>query len=112
MSRYNVYTDGKKKVIVTSTFAKRTVRGTAKAIDEDSFDLATGIELATLRCDVKVAEKRRKCASDKIDRITARLDTLIKELDDAKDYYNDAVKAERLAQNKLEGYLEILKQRL
>lgn len=103
--RYKVYTDGKSKVIVTSTFAGRTVRGVAKCSPEDKFDLQTGIELAQLRCDVKVAQKRRERASNKIDYIAMRIDAAVKEYEDAKDYYKNAYEEECIAQYKLDDFL-------
>lgn len=109
--RYKMYTDGVGKVIVTSTFAGRTVRGVAKCAPEDAYDVKVGTTLAQYRCDVKIARKRTQRAVDKIDELVVKLDALIKEYNDAKDYYTNAHAAEVLAQRKLDEYEEELKMR-
>lgn len=109
--RYKLYTDGKGKTIVTSTFAGRTVRGVAKCAPGDDFDAQTGAALAQYRCDVKVAEKRTQRAIDKIDVLAQKLDALIKEYDDAKDYYDNAQRELVLSRIKLQDYIEQLKMR-
>ena len=83
MARYKYFIDEKnRKVIVVSTYAGKTVRGVAKAEPRDSFDIEKGKALAKARCDAKVAEKRAKRATKKINE--AR-DFLI----DARNYYED-----------------------
>lgn len=70
-SRYRKYSDGKGKIVVVSTYAGKTVRGVAKCNPNDSFDEVAGVELAKLRCDAKVADKRVKRARAKYDEAAA-----------------------------------------
>lgn len=46
------------KVYAVSTYAGKTVRGSAKCDPRDEFDLEKGKMLAAARCETKVAEKR------------------------------------------------------
>lgn len=70
-NRYRKYSDGKGKIVIVSTYAGKTVRGVAKCSPNDNFDEATGIKLATLRCDAKVADKRVKRARAKYNEAAA-----------------------------------------
>ena len=67
--KYRYYTNGN-KVIAVSTYAGKTVRGTAKCDPKDAFDLEKGKKLAAARCAVKVAEKRVSRAGRKYDEAT------------------------------------------
>lgn len=90
---YKFYTDEKNKVIATSTYAGRTVRGVAKCSDEDKFDLEKGKQLAAARCETRVATKRCQRANKKL--IEARK-AAIKAMDHymkMEQYYNDAKEA-------------------
>ena len=53
------------QVIALSTYAGKTVRGTAKVHPSDTFDLEKGKTLAAARCNLKIAEKRVKRAQKK-----------------------------------------------
>ena len=70
-NRYRKYSDNKGKIVVVSTYAGKTVRGVAKCNPNDNFDEAAGVELAKLRCDAKVADKRVKRARAKYDEAAA-----------------------------------------
>lgn len=63
--KYHYYIAGN-KVIATSTYAGKTVRGVAKCAEGDTFDLEKGKRLAALRCGEKVAKKRYERAADKV----------------------------------------------
>ena len=68
-NRYRYIVDSEetpKKVIVLSKYAGKDVRGIAKCSPNDKFDIETGRELATLRCDEKVAYKRYQRAQRKV----------------------------------------------
>ena len=62
MYRYYI-TDN--KIIAVTTYAGKTVRGVAKCDPHDTYDFDKGKALATARCNLKVAEKRRKQASQR-----------------------------------------------
>lgn len=85
------------KVVCVSHYAGKPVRGIAKCNKEfDKFNSETGMELAKLRCDTKVASKRIKYTIKKLDKATENLvkaqkdvDTLKRLLDKSKNEYND-----------------------
>lgn len=58
MARYKTYQASDNKVVVVSHYAGRPVRGVAKCNPCDEFDAQKGEDLARLRCDKKIAEKR------------------------------------------------------
>lgn len=82
---YKIYHHGN-EVIAVSTFAKRTVKGTAKCDPRDEFDHKKGEALAIARCDVKVAEKRMKCANEQVQLYKDCLDDVLAVLNDALEY--------------------------
>lgn len=57
IEKYKFFRQGN-KVIAVTTYAGKTVRGTAKCHESDTFDFETGKKLAAARCAVKVAQKR------------------------------------------------------
>ena len=68
-NRYRYIVDSEetpKKVIVLSKYAGKDVRGIAKCSPNDKFNVEVGRELATLRCDEKVAYKRYQRAQRKV----------------------------------------------
>ena len=84
------------KVIVLSKYAGKDVRGIAKCSPNDEFDIETGRELATLRCDEKVAWKRYQRAVKKVAEAREEMRIVSKWLEDMEDYltrsmveYND-----------------------
>ena len=88
--RYNVYSDGENKIIVTSTYAGKTVRGIAKCAPNDEFNFAAGQAIATARCDAKIAEKRRQNAQAKYSEAWEQVRAAIDHLSDMESYLNDA----------------------
>lgn len=87
--RYHFYTDGKKKVICTTTFAKKMVKGVAICADEDTFDLEVGKKLAQARADYQFAKKRLAYATQKLN---CAVEASKKSWDYTKDcsrYYSD-----------------------
>ena len=75
--------DGTKSsvVIALSTYAGKVVKGVAKCIATDPFDLEKGKQLAAARCDYKVCSKRLKRAK--------------KKNEDARDLLEEALKYNR-----------------
>ena len=80
--RYKYFYSGN-QVVCVSTFAGRRVRGVAKCDPTDTFDEGKGAMLAKLRCDLKIAKKRKKRAMEKYN---DAYDAYIKASD-----YNDAM---------------------
>lgn len=58
MARYKTYRASDNKIVVVSRYAGKAVRGVAKCNPSDEFDAQKGEDLARLRCDKKIAEKR------------------------------------------------------
>ena len=103
MNKHQTYvTDN--KVIVVSQYAGRRVKGFAKCSPEDKFDETTGIKLATLRCDEKVAIKRVKRSAEKVAAAyEAYLDAKL-HLNAMRDYHETAVAALVSVQEELEVF--------
>lgn len=81
--KYRHYTDGFGKVIATSTYAGKTVRGVAKCSDRDEFDMESGVKLAEARCNARIAVKRAANAQrlydiavEELARAQARVDAM------------------------------------
>lgn len=105
MSRYKYYKDSKGKVIVVSSYAGKAVRGVAKCNPNDSFDEDVGKQLAQLRCDVKIADKRIKRARDKYDAATRAVNKAQADWEKAVQYLSNAEQegtAARLALESME----------
>ena len=81
---------GGNMVTVIGRFAGRDVRGTAKCSPNDSFDLNTGINLATARCDYKIAQKRMKSAIKKYQEAMDATEAAKKFESQMAKYFNDA----------------------
>ena len=68
IEKYKFYVNDEKnptKVYAISTYAGKTVRGTASCDPRDTFSLEKGKELAAARCNEKIAKKRFARASEK-----------------------------------------------
>ena len=79
------------KVVALSTFAQKTVKGTAKCNPEDTFSLEAGKALAAARCNSKVAAKRAKWAKSKLDEAHANFEAAQEQLKLMMEYYSDAL---------------------
>lgn len=89
IDKYKIYYNDS-KVIAVSSFAGRPVRAVAKCSLNDKFDLDYGIQLATTRCNMKVAEKRMERAIDKYWAAVQAETEATKMLEAAKNYFMDA----------------------
>lgn len=60
------YFVGKNKVVCVARYAGKSFRGVAKCdSSHDEFNVETGMKLAKLRCDAKIAEKRKTIAEER-----------------------------------------------
>jgi hypothetical protein len=102
--KYKFFTTAN-KVIAVSTYAGRSVRGTAKCDPRDSFDLEKGKKLAAARCNEKVAQKRLQRAVQKQEEAVKEYNRVSERLDKMADYVYDsqieAVRAEDAVKNLL-----------
>lgn len=97
MSRYKIY-KSENKVIVVGSFAGKPVRGIAKCDPEDLFYAKIGEDLATARCENKIALKRVKHAKERREAALKDFIEAKKSLADADTYYNKALEQEKKAQ--------------
>ena len=104
IEKYKFYTDGKTKVIAVSTYGGRTVRGVAKCSPQDTFDLEKGKELAALRCNLRVAEKRSKRAYEKCVESLREYNRMNVKFDKMEQYLMDAEAEEENAMRLLRDF--------
>lgn len=105
MARYRFIQTGN-KVICISTYAKKVVKGIAKCSPNDEFDLEFGKELAKLRCDVKIADKRANRAAEKYIEAEDNLYEANQYFCNMKDYYFDSERKYAEAMDKLNEFEE------
>lgn len=79
-----------KEVIAISSYAGKSVKGTAKCDPDDTFDFEKGKRLAAARCALKIAMKRADRASYKVEEARERCDLADEHLDSMIRYKNDA----------------------
>lgn len=107
--RYHFYTDKKNsKVICVSSYAKKPVKAYAKCSPEDEFDFEQGSELARLRVDEKIAEKRVKRAQQKVKEATRALEEAQAHLDHMKEYLQDSIDIKNSVVDALDIFRESL----
>ena len=97
----------KNVVTAISSFAGKTVKGTAKCEPGDTFNKELGERLARVRCDVKVAKKRSKHAAKKYTEAKKSLEQAQRYVRKMEDYVVDANVLEVAA---IEEYKAILKE--
>lgn len=107
MAKYKFIHNGKETICISS-YAKRTVKGVAKANPNDSYDKEKGELLAKARCDYKVACKRVKNASNRLHEAETFVDDVTTYYKRMMDYYDDAMSEMTMAKNNLESLLESL----
>ena len=103
--KYKFYTNGSGKIIATSTYAGKTVRGVAKCSMNDEFNLEKGQTLAAARCNSRVAHKRRDNAFRKYTEAQRAFDVAQAHLRAMESYYDDAYDAMLDADNAVEALL-------
>lgn len=90
MNKYKFYSferNGVRMVSAVSTYAGKTVRGTAKCDPRDNFDMDSGKRLAAARCSAKVAEKRVIRSAKKLAEARAQMASANKYFEDMAEYY-------------------------
>lgn len=85
--------DGTKSsvVVALSTYAGKVVKGVAKCIATDPFDLETGKKLAAARCDYKVCLKRANRALVKRQAVAKKIEDLTQYFVKMNNYCDDAI---------------------
>ena len=89
LEKYRFYFAGN-KIIATSTYAGRTVRGVSICHPEDTFNQMTGKKLAAARCNEKIAAKRYVRAQAKYIEACEARDIALAQVDKMKEYMNDS----------------------
>lgn len=110
IDKYHFYTATKVtgepyKVIATSTYGGRTIRGMSKCSPDDNFDIIKGKELAAARCNLKVAEKRANRAHKAYRDAKSAMVDAQEHFDKMDKYSSDARKAYLDARSHLEQLL-------
>lgn len=96
-------------VLAITKYAGKFVKGVAKCISTDPFDLEVGKKLAAARCDFKVCNKRLSRARDKQHDINLQIEALSAKYNAADKYYNDALDAAMEALKTLKEVQDSLK---
>ena len=107
MAKYK-FIHNDRETICISSYAKKTVKGIAKASTEDVYDKEKGELLAKARCDYKVAQKRVKNAAARAAEAEDILDAVTDYYERMCNYYDDAIAERTVAKNSLESLLETL----
>ena len=76
-----------------STYAGKTVKGSAKCNDADEYDIEYGKNLAAARCNAKVAKRRFRRATDKLLEARLAAEAAIKHYEDMVAYYTESCDA-------------------
>lgn len=109
LEKYKFYVSPREsKVIAVSSYAGREVKGVATCAPEDKFDLKKGMALAAARCNLKIAEKRMKRASQKHEEANEILLAAGEYLTKMKNYHSDACDAFDDACDELSNLLETM----
>lgn len=101
--RYKYFYSGN-QVVCVSTFAGRRVRGVAKCDPTDTFDKDKGAMLAKLRCDLKIAKKRKNRAIEKYNDAYDAYTKASDYVDAMGDYFADAVNEYESLRTRLEDF--------
>jgi hypothetical protein len=104
LDRYKFFTN-ENKVVAVSSYAGKTVRGTAKCDPKDSFNLEKGKKLAAARCNAKVAKKRYQRALQKHWEAIIAYEKAKDYLTQMEDYAASSVSELVEAENAVEAYL-------
>lgn len=85
-------------ITAISSFAGKTVQGVAKCDPDDTPNTEKFIELAILRCDAKIANKKikrgiekLKAAGNEYKNANKRLQNAVSYMDDAEKFYNETM---------------------
>jgi hypothetical protein len=91
LDRYKFYVDeANRKVVAVSSYAGKNVKGIAKCSPDDHFSEIKGQQLAAARCNLKIAEKRYKRASEKLEEADAAFINAQLNYDKMNRYYCDS----------------------
>ena len=106
--KYVVHTNknGDKEIIARSTYGGKTVKGKAICHPNDAYDEAKGKKLAALRCNLRIANKRRERAAEQYSEAVRAYEAAYKRVKDMEQYYDDAVAEVNEAVNDLTKLLD------
>ena len=106
--KYNIYEDGKGKVIVVSYYEGRCVRGIAKCSPADEYNAAIGVTLAQTRCDAKIAVLKKKKRIKELENADAVFHKAREEYLKKKQHVDNAIKECEEADNLVQRFLDDL----
>ena len=95
LEKYSYYVEPAKngkgtKIIAKSTFAGKTVKGTAQCNPEDTYDFEKGKAIAAARCAVKIAGKRIRRAEECLNEAYAAIAAAEAHANAMEEYVDDA----------------------
>lgn len=100
-----------KEVIAISSYAGKSVKGTAKCDPDDTFDFEKGKRLAAARCAFKIAMKRADRARHKVEEACERYDMAQEYLDNMNQYLEDSYNSLDKVIDELNNVLDEIKWR-
>ena len=103
INKYKFYSDGKGKIIAVSSYAGKTVKGTAKCDPRDTFDEDYGKECAAARCSAKIAEKRFKRAKLEQKKAVLAIDAAMRRVQKMNPSAADSERELKTARERLEN---------
>ena len=89
---HQLKTSDTREIIAIGEYLGKTVKGSAKCDPRDTFDSATGKELAARRCNFRIAEKRVENATLKVEEAQKALSEAQTKLEKALSYQAHANK--------------------
>ena len=98
-----------KVILAMSTYCGKIVKGIAKCIATDDFDIEKGKKLAAARCDYKVCLKRKNRAFKKKHEVAAKIEELTATYVKMSKYYDDALNECFVSASRLNDIEEDLK---
>jgi hypothetical protein len=104
-----VISEENQKVECIASFAGKPVRGIAKCNPEEEFDPEKGKMLAKLRCDFKLAKKRRAKAKKNYNTILKEYEALRSRLNNASEYVLDSLEEYSTTKKALAEYEDSLR---
>ena len=89
LEKYKYYKTKENTIVAVSTYAGKEVKGYAKLNPTDEFDEEKGKKLAALRCNKKIAHKRKMAALKKIVKAEEDLNKAKKDYKKYQNFFRD-----------------------
>ena len=104
LDRYRYYKGKNNKIVAVSSYAGKTVRGTAKCDPRDEYNESFGKKLEALRCNLKVATLREARAKKMVIEAQKQLTAAQNRYNKMSKYFTDAHMKRAIAQSDLTSF--------